>query len=919
MLYDEIKPSLLFITESWLNENLPTGCLDPESCFYVMRCDRKIGRGGGVCVFVHRSLHPVEIHIGDSYRELELLCFDLSYGSKKLRFFCVYRPPNYDINARLYLDSLLTCIASYSDGNHTNVIVGDLNCPHIDWAIHSCANNYINAGILTFVVESGLYQFVDFATRGCNLLDVVLTDDPFIISSVTAGPPFGNSDHLSIKFVLNIESSNNVSDTSTDIQYNWYKADFESMRGYLNTVDWHNMLYYNSSALSFWKSFVDTLWSAVAMFVPLRSTGNVSYHRHKRYPKSVRRLMAKKRRLWRRCRRHPDDWHARQSYRDCSNLCSGSLQNLDNIVESSVVESNNLGTFYRYINKRMNHRNPIAALADSMGSLVVSDSDKANLFNQYFSSVSVVDNGIMPNHISLLDTPVVLDSVIFTNSGVCKAINKLKSNLSSGPDGLPPLLFKQLKHCLAEPLSLVFTQLLSVSEVPKDWKGAIITPVFKKGAAGEVSNYRPISLTCVASKLMERIISSQIFDYLLANNILHPEQHGFFRGRSTCTNLLESLNDWTFSVQYKRSITVVYIDFSKAFDSVVHSKLLHKLASCGISGRLLHWIGNFLSNRTHQTRVGLSLSEVAELTSGIVQGSGIGPLLFVIFIDDLIEHLKKFGVRLKLFADDVKIYAEIVDTCSIDQLQCALDSLHEWSIMWQLPISINKCCILHIGSETLCRPLCINGSVLPIVKTCRDLGVLISNDLSPSVHIDSVVAKAHQRANAILRCFVSRDARLLIRAFTVYVRPILEFNCVTWSPHTKQDIEKVEKVQRRFTKRLRGFVNLSYSERLHKLELCSLELRRLYFDLYMCYRIIFGQVNVCMQDFFEFNCASRTRGHPYKLYKCHSYSSVRASYFANRIINVWNTLPSDRIDFSSFAAFKRTIQQIDLSTFLLCY
>jgi len=104
----------------------------------------------------------------------------------------------------------------------------------------------------------------------------------------------------------------------------------------------------------------------------------------------------------------------------------------------------------------------------------------------------------------------------------------------------------------------------------------------------------------------------------------------------------------------------------------------------------------------------------------------------------------------------------------------------------------------------------------------------------------------------------------------VYVRPILEFNCVAWSPHTKQDTEKVVKVQRRFTKRLRGFANLSYSERLHKLELCSLELRRLCFDLYMCYRIIFGQVNVCMQDFLEFNCASRTRGHPFKLYKCHS-------------------------------------------------
>ena len=130
---------------------------------------------------------------------------------------------------------------------------------------------------------------------------------------------------------------------------------------------------------------------------------------------------------------------------------------------------------------------------------------------------------------------------------------------------------------------------------------------------------------------MERIISRQIFDHLLANNVMHPEQHGFFRGRSTCTNLLEGLNDWTFSIQYKRSITVVYLDFSKAFDSVVHSKLIDKLAACGISGCLLHRIRQFLSNRTHQTRVGTSLSAFADLMSGIVQGSRIGPLLFLIF------------------------------------------------------------------------------------------------------------------------------------------------------------------------------------------------------------------------------------------------------------------------------------------------
>jgi len=124
-----------------------------------------------------------------------------------------------------------------------------------------------------------------------------------------------------------------------------------------------------------------------------------------------------------------------------------------------------------------------------------------------------------------------------------------------------------------------------------------------------------------------------------------------------------------------------------------------------------------------------------------------------------------------------KYTQKLLTQCRIDQLQCALDSLNEWAVTWQLLISVNKCCIFHIGSDTSCRPLCINGSVLPIVTTCRDLGVLITNDLSPSVHIDSVVAKVYQRASAMLRCFVSRHAGLLIKACAVYVRPVLEFSC----------------------------------------------------------------------------------------------------------------------------------------------
>ena len=164
------------------------------------------------------------------------------------------------------------------------------------------------------------------------------------------------------------------------------------------------------------------------------------------------------------------------------------------------------------------------------------------MFNEYFGSVCTRDNGAQPK-CSITEPTSVLETVTFTQRDVLFAINKLKPNLSGGPDGLPPLLFKRLKDNLAYPLALMFTKLFSLGVIPDEWKNAIITPVFKKGLAGTVSNYRPIFLTCVTSKLMERIISAAIYNHLLGNALLSCTQHGFVKGKSTCTNLLEALND----------------------------------------------------------------------------------------------------------------------------------------------------------------------------------------------------------------------------------------------------------------------------------------------------------------------------------------------------------------------------------------
>jgi len=185
--------------------------------------------------------------------------------------------------------------------------------------------------------------------------------------------------------------------------------------------------------------------------------------------------------------------------------------------------------------------------------------------------------------------------VTMNEHDILVAANKLKPNLSTGPDGLPPLLFKRLRFSLARPLACLFAQLFSVGAIPDDWKNAIIVPTFKKGPTGMVSNYRPISLTCVASKIMERVIARHIYEHLYSNNLLSHMQHGFVKGRSTCTNLLETMNDWTLSVQSNKSVTIAYIDFSRAFDSASHEKLFARLYAYSIRGDVLTWLKNFLS------------------------------------------------------------------------------------------------------------------------------------------------------------------------------------------------------------------------------------------------------------------------------------------------------------------------------------
>jgi hypothetical protein len=443
--------------------------------------------------------------------------------------------------------------------------------------------------------------------------------------------------------------------------------------------------------------------------------------------------------------------------------------------ENNLTTNGNLGDFFRYANNKFCCKSTIGPIQDFTGCLTTDSEHKAEILQKAFRNNYSVDNGYLPSMEKR--TLSEFSRVYFTPSLVRRVIKKLKIRTKGGPDEIPPIFFKNCCDELSYPLALFFAFCFENSILPAVWLKSFITPIFKKGSSSDPNNYRPISLTCTMCKIMECIIKDQLVQYLTYKGLISKHQHAFIKNHSTATNILESINDWLVSIKSPNCTDVVYIDFSKAFDSTVISKLLLKLECYGISGLLLSWIRCFLSDRTQCVVVDRCQSSFSEVISGVPQGSVLGPILFLLFIND-IDCVCCGDAKLQLFADDAKIYSSInIDRVSVS-LQQSLDNLCNWASDWQLVINIRKCVVLSVCSKPLLTDhiYFINGIAVTHHNSYSDLGITLCHNLSFNDHINSTVSRARQRVGILFRGFTSRSCDILRRAFITYVRPIVEYN-----------------------------------------------------------------------------------------------------------------------------------------------
>ena len=531
----------------------------------------------------------------------------------------------------------------------------------------------------------------------------------------------------------------------------------------------------------------------------------------------------------------------------------------------------------------------------------------ATILNNFFTTVFNSD------HYEQNRPPIIasnsenrMENITITTDEILTKIDKMKVNKSPGPDLFYPKVLKNVKHEVVSHLVTIFNKSLEQGLVPVDWKLANVTPIFKKGQNSEPGNYRPISLTSVVGKLIESIITDHVVQYLESNNLISKNQHGFRSKRSCLTNLIDFYTDLFLAHDTTKSLDIIYLDFKKAFDKVPHHKLLEKLSALGIAENVHKWIENWLCGRKQRVVINGEVSDWVPVTSGVPQGSVLGQVLFIIYINDIDTGLTN---KISKFADDTKIGRAVLSEADRCSLQQDLDKIAEWSERNQMPFNIGKCQVLHVGTLNMNLNYTMNDHSINTTKQAKDLGITITDSLKPSRQCLEAANKANRALGFIARNFTYKSKQIVLPLYKSLVRPHLEYAVQFWSPYLLKDIEKLESIQCRATKLIPSLRNKPYHERLSVLDLFSLKKRRLRGQLIECFKILKGFDNINSSNLFTPAPEVGTRSNGMKLKGTRVNLDVTKNFFTFNIIDFWNSLPTDVVASTTINMFKERLDK----------
>lgn len=890
---------IAFLCETFLNDSIPDSLFN-HSIYSYFRCDRPRdnpkSRGGGVLIFwkkCHR-LAQVDIKIEQHYslHNCELLAFDIySTKSCRKRIFLIYRAPD---STFVQTSALLKHVQSYLLPNDSdNILLGDFNCPKINWSAFVSPKDNSQRPIFNFALLHKFKQLVNFPTRisksgTANILDLIFCQQNDLITDCSQKLPLLNSDHHTVSFNLNMPSV--TIPPQLPIRYNHRKSNYNFVNQFMSSLNWDRQFSYFSTFQSKYNHFVKVFLEAIEHDCPIINPNVRSKPNHK-----LLRLLKKRKELR----------NDNREYRLIQKKIKAVKRQQRENEESKLLEVYRGKSFFNYVNCRLKSKVDIPTLLDEqLNSIAFTPLEKADMLQSKF----------MDNYADLhskVDTPPIFPckrkaplEIDFSPQNVYQYLCRLPNKVSTNKEGITQIALKNSAVSIALPLSLLFTESYNSGLIPLQWKESFVVPIFKSGKRSDPSNYRPISLTSTICRLMEKILTDAIRNRFACN--FDVNQFGFISRRSCCLSLLKSTSHWQTELKMKNSVDVVYFDFLKAFDRVSHQKLSSKLLQIGFDGKTSKWFDEFLKDRTCQAMVsGCMSTRCDNVPSGVPQGTVSGPILFLLYIYDLFCCIQP-GISYTLFADDLKIYGT-----DPQAIQITIRHISDWSKMWELPIAVHKTQILHLGKNNPNVPYYLDGQKIDAPLKCKDLGVIIDRQLSFEPHINIVVSKASVACRCILKAFCFSDPQKFFDLYDIYVRPILSYCSPIYCPKPNSSLSNTLETPLRYYSRQVfkrfGIRPCSYKERLIQFNIKSQFESRFSADCTLAYNMLFlnSHFPSCPLEL----CQSLR--HPIRM-KCLRNVYESDNFYFARLPREWNLIAPKFSEFPSLMQFKNIVNNYDI-------
>ena len=811
-----------------------------------------------------------------------------------------------------------------------SIFLGDFNVKNSDWWAGDTTDAN-GSEIKNIASQHGLQQLIDKPTH-------ILPD-----SSSCIDLNFSSANHLSLESgvlpSLLPRCHHQITYCKIDFKipfppsyqrkiWDFSRADLVLIKRSMNMVDWdgsfegldisHRVAFLTETVINIFSNFVpnkiitirnkDEVWMTAEVKKSLLEKGKIyeKYVKNGRKSQDLEVLI----KAQSKCRKAVKD--AKKSY----------YSHLGNSLNDPSLSSKKYWSILKkFLNKKKAPRIP--PVRDNRNNLVADVSEKANIFNNFFANqCSLIDtNSVLPPDI--LATNLKLDSIGLDEAKILSLIRGLNTNKAHGWDEISIRMIKICDESLVKPLMKIFQFSLDCNIFPDTWKKANVVPVFKnKGDKSVVKNYRPVSLLPIFGKIFEKCLYDAIYRYFEENNLFSNCQSGFREGDSCISQLLSITHDIMKGFDATPSLDTrgVFLDISKAFDRVWHDGLIFKLKTYGISGSLLLLIKSFLQGRSQRVVIDGLSSEWTEITAGVPQGSILGPLFFLIYINDLPNGLIS---KIKIFADDSSLFSLVLNQIqSSIELNRDLQSISEWAYQWKMSFNPDpaKQAVEVYFTRKLKPPdppdLFFNNVKIDAKNDQKHLGLILDRKLVFDCHLNEKLMKANRIIGIInrLRLFLPRDS--LVTIYKSFARPHLDYGDIIYDyPGNSTFSEKLESIQYNACLAITGCFRGTSREKLYdELGLESLKDRRFTRRLTFFYKIVKGFAPKYLSDFLppqemeeedeEENERRRERP-PYRMPFCRT-QSYRSSFFPNCIAE-WNKLDKDIRNLPSAMAFKRAI------------